>query len=418
MFPLPRFASALALFASVLSCASAAPTGSPEPLLLTGARIVAAPGVEPLVGGAVLLKDGRIAAVGPRDRIAAPAGARVIDCSGDTIVAGFWNCHVHFTEPQWTGAASRPQAELQRSLQAMLTRYGFTSVLDLGSDISNTTALRRRIDSGEVPGPRILTAGLPLYPTNGVPFYVTETVPADVVALLPTPKTPEEAVRAVQANVAAGADVVKLFLVTGVRRNGDIALVSMAPEIAKAAAAEAHRLGKIVFVHPSTVEGVRLALAAGVDVLGHTVEDPENWTERTVADLRKAHIALVPTVTLFSRTKAFPGVVREVKSFVQAGGEILFGTDVGFLTDYQDLTREYRLLADGGITPRQLLESLTTAPARRLGAAEHSGRVVAGADGDLVVLKGDPMADVAAFSRVRFTVREGRVVFSEAPEAR
>ena len=89
---------------------------------------------------------------------------RKIDCTGETLVAGLWNTHVHFMEPKWNHAADLPAQQLTSQLQDMLTGYGFTSVVDTGSVLENTVALRRRIMDGEVAGPRILKAGLIIFP--------------------------------------------------------------------------------------------------------------------------------------------------------------------------------------------------------------------------------------------------------------
>src|SRR5207248_11777826 len=104
-------------------------------------------------------------------------------------------------------------------LEAMLTRYGFTTVVDTGSLLANTVALRRRIESGDVPGPRILTAGSPLYPPDGIPFYLKDgSVPPELLKLLPQPATPADAVRVVAADVDGGADIIKLFTASWVAR--------------------------------------------------------------------------------------------------------------------------------------------------------------------------------------------------------
>src|SRR3546814_8539830 len=124
--------------------------------------------VAPIENGAVLVRDDRIVAVGPASQIGAGEDAVVIDADGGTVLAGFWNSHVHFTEPKWAGAADLPAPRLQSQLQEMLVRYGFTSVVDTGSDPRDTGPLRARIESGELAGPRILTAMSPLYPPDGV----------------------------------------------------------------------------------------------------------------------------------------------------------------------------------------------------------------------------------------------------------
>jgi imidazolonepropionase-like amidohydrolase len=103
--------------------------------------------------------------------------------------------------------------------------------------------------------------------------------------------------------------------------------------------------------------------------------------------------------------------IAQVRAFSSAGGEVLFGTDVGY-TDAYDTEEEYRLMSRAGMGFREILASLTTNPARRFGDSGRRGRVVAGEEADLVVLDADPASDVAAFSRVRFTIRAGKVIYS------
>src|SRR5689334_6216958 len=257
--------SAVSLVLAVLFCvcdspAATAPGEESKTLILMGARIYPSPGAPPIENGIVTMENGTITSVGPEGKIIVPPDAQVINCTGRTVLAGFWNSHVHFTEPKWNNAAQIPASQLTSQFQEMLTRYGFTSVVDTGSLTVNTAALRKRIESGEVAGPRILTAGLPIYPHNGIPYYVLETVPPDVVKLMHQPATREEAVRDVDDDIAQGADVIKLFVVSWVKKNGKPTPFPMRPEIVQAAANEAHRKGKLVFAHPSTIEGVNLVL--------------------------------------------------------------------------------------------------------------------------------------------------------------
>jgi imidazolonepropionase-like amidohydrolase len=384
-------------------------------LVLVGGRVYTSPYEAPIASGVVLIVDGKIAAVGEKGKVRIPSGAEILDCTGRAVVAGFWNSHVHFTEPKWENAVGIPAARLNELLQAMLTRYGFTSVVDTGSLLPNTLALRRRIESGEVAGPRILTAGSPLFPKDGVPYYVMDSVPLDVVKLLPQPATAGEAIRAVDEHVAQGADVIKLFALSWVRSDGKKITMPMPAAIIQAAVAEAHRKGRLVFAHPSTIEGVELALQGHVDIIAHTTEDPERWTGSIVARLKAAKVSLIPTLTLFSGEDDFDGILREVKSYSDAGGQILFGTDVGYLTEYSGLTKEYELLARAGLTFPQILASLTTAPAARFGFAKRTGRIVKGMDADLVVLDADPAQDVRRFAKVKRTLRRGRIIYPAPP---
>jgi len=170
-------------------------------LVLRGANVYVDPQTAPLHDTNVIVRDGVITAVGGE----VPAGARELECRGLVVVAGLHNSHVHFMGPEWAGAAQLPADTLTAHLRAMLTRYGFTSVFDTGSRLADTLALRKRIESGEVAGPRILTAGEPLFPPDGLPIYL-RGLPPDLLALMKEPATPQEAVAAVDSNLDRGAD--------------------------------------------------------------------------------------------------------------------------------------------------------------------------------------------------------------------
>jgi imidazolonepropionase-like amidohydrolase len=128
----------------------AAGAALPQSVAITGAVAYPSTSAAPIPRATVLAKDGRIVAVGSQVQI--PPGYDVIRCEGCAIVAGFWNSHVHFTEPKWDTADKQPAQKLSDQLQSMLTRSGFTTVVDTGSLLANTIALRRRIDSGKVLG--------------------------------------------------------------------------------------------------------------------------------------------------------------------------------------------------------------------------------------------------------------------------
>jgi imidazolonepropionase-like amidohydrolase len=152
------------------------------------------------------------------------------------------------------------------------------------------------------------------------------------------------------------------------------------------------------------------------------------WPPELTARILAHHMALIPTLTLFEvEAKKFgepadeskndmDAAVQQVQVYSKAGGQILFGTDVGY-TDAYDTTEEYRQL--GRVLDwRQILASLTVAPAERFGYAAHKGRLVSGMDADLVVLADDPAKDVAAFAHVRLTMRAGRTLYeAKAPQA-
>jgi imidazolonepropionase-like amidohydrolase len=341
-----------------------------------------------------------------------PQEATRLDCEGFFVVAGFQNSHVHFTEPKWAEAATLPAAQLSAQLEDMLLRWGATTVVDTGSLLSNTLALRSRIDSGEVRGPRIYTVGTPTYPHDGIPYYLRESLPPEVLKLLNTPQTAAEAAAIAARQIEAGADALKLFTGSWVERGK---VLPMDPAIARAAAAEAHARGKLVFAHASSLAGLEPALAARVDVLAHALDDDRGWNESHVTRMQAIRMAMVPTLKLFGGQSFTKFIQAEVGTYASAGGQILFGTDVGYLTDY-DTTDEFTLMAGAGLDWRAILASLTTAPAERFGETLRRGRIVPGLDADLVVLGADPAADVTAFADVRYTIRGGQVVFEAPPK--
>jgi len=401
------------LVGALLSC-SAFARAADDTLVLRGATVYVDPTTAPLRDADVVIHDGAIAAVGAN---AAPVDAKVLDCHGLVVVAGLHNSHVHFLGPEWDGAAKRPADALTASLRDMLTRYGFTTVFDIGSRLDDTLAVRFRIEMQELPGPRILTAGEPLFPPDGIPIYVRDQ-PPELLKLMKEPTTTNEAVAAVTENVSRGADAVKLF--TGSIQGGGV-VKPMPVEIARAAVAQAHKLGVQVFAHPSNADGATIAVDAGVDVLAHT--NSEGWTPALVASMLAHHTALVPTLKLWpyeaakehssaAATAQFLGdASAELTAFVRGGGEVLFGTDVGYMRDF-DPSDEYAYMARAGMTPMQILAALTTAPAARFQPKLKLGRVAVGYLADLTVLDGDPSQDIRAFARVRYTLRDGKPIYA------
>ncbi len=391
-------------------------------LAIVDARIYPAPDAAPIEHGTVLVRDGRITAVGPSATITVTAGATVIDGKGKIVTAGFWNSHVHFLALPLREPGTRPAPELNAALNTMLTRWGFTTVFDVASLNGSALVLRKRIEAGEVTGPAILTLAAPFFPKDGTPIYVRALL-KEIGAPSAEVASPDQVQARVRQQLAGGADGVKLF--TGAIVGGAIGVLPMDIDIARAAVAEAHRAGKPAFAHPSDMAGLEVSLASGVDVLAHTTPFSGPWDAALVQRLRVANLALTPTLTLFEaelRREAVPDPViarfiadatQQVKVFAAAGGTVLFGTDVGYI-DQLDTRREFELMARAGLDWRQILASLTTAPAGRFGQGERKGRIAPGMEADLVLLGTDPAGDVTGFGDVRATVRGGRVIYGAA----
>lgn len=197
-----------------------------------------------------------------------------------------------------------------------------------------------------------------------------------------------EAVEAARRLLDAGTDGLKLYAVTIGRRG--IAL----PETAiQALVKEAHGRGEPVFAHPTTAADLMASVRGGVDVLAHTTPQSGPWDESVVAAMKQAGVALIPTLTLsryelrHERISVADGfeetAVGQLRAWLSAGGVVLFGTDVGYMTEY-DPTEEYALML---------------------------GRIVPGLAADLTVLTNDPTKDIRALATVRYTIRDGRIIY-------
>ncbi len=380
---------------------------------LVGGTIFVTPFDPPILDGTVLVEGEKIGAVGLRAEVPVAAGAKVIDCAGAAITAGFWNSHVHFFERQWADAGSIPAAELTRQLRS-LTRYGFTNVFDLSSPWENTRRIRDRIVAGEVPGPFVRSTGEGLVPPGGIP---SEAI-LRVLGIMPSPH-PEisdetVAIASVRELLARGVDAIKVFASGAPPQRAQLR-----PEIVQAVVQETHCLQKPVFVHPNTGDEALLALCAGVDVIAHTTPAAGPWPSSMYDAVATHKAALTPTLALWKhslrhdrasmRDRIVGEALRQLSLWILAGGTVLFGTDVGAID--ADPTDEYSLMQLAGMNVRQILASLTIAPAEFFGAGTMLGQVKAGFQADLAVLAGNPFDGVSALSDVRYTLRAGEVIY-------
>jgi len=408
-----RFALTFLLLWVLLGCG----LSHASDLALIGAKIYPSPTEPPIENGAILIHNGRILAVGPSATTKIPRNADVIDCKGMVVTAGFWNSHVHILTPGLLHAEKLSSEQITSQLQEMLTRWGFTTVFDIASVLENTALIRRRIESGEVKGPKILTVGEPFWVKGGTPIYVRGFLEANHISI-PEVESTTQATERVRQQIRDGADGIKVFA-NSIEQDG---ILTMPLDLARAIVAESHRAGKPVFAHVSNDQGIEVAVQSGVDILAHTTPADDLWSPPFAERLKAANMALTPTLTLWEveykgsdpdeLKKGMGKAAQQLKAFSQAGGQILFGTDVGYIEQF-DTSEEFTWMSRAGMSFQQILASLTTNPAQRFGYSAHSGRVAKGMDGDLVVLRADPAQDATAFSKVRYTIRNGNVIYSE-----
>lgn len=374
-------------------------------LLLRRARVWPAPD-EPLTAPVdVRIRDGLIAGITPAGDETA-GGAPTLDVAGCVVTAGFWNSHIHLTEPVW----GHDDAAVQAALDDMLLSRGFSSAVDLASDPRTTGPLLAKIDSGALRGPAIQTAGLGIRPPRGVPYYLAGTLPWYARWVLPQPRTAAGARRVVARQAARGARVIKLFtgsyVAPGIVR-------PMPQHVATAAVQAAHERGLRVLAHTSDRAGTEIALEASVDALAH-VPDTVEGTASLLMDAAARGIHVVPTLHMFAATHSsdadhLAALGESLRAFRAAGGHVLFGTDVGYLSD-RDTRGEYEAVAAAGMTASDILRSLTVTPAAFFDGGAP-GRVAVGAPADLTVLAATSQPTPTDFAAVSAVVRAGRVVF-------
>lgn len=314
-------------------------------LALVGAKIYPSPTERPIENGTILIHDGHILAVGPRATVKIPRHAEVIDCKDLVVTAGFWNSHVHILTPGLLHAEKLSSEQIASQLQEMLTRWGFTTVFDIASVLENTTLIRRRIESGEVKGPRILTVGEPFWVKGGTPIYIRGFLEANHINI-PEVESTAQATERVRQQIRDGADGIKIFA-NSIEQDG---ILTMPLDLARAIVAESHRAGKPVFAHVSNDQGIEVAVQSGVDILAHTTPADDLWSPSFAERLKAAHVALTPTLTLWEVEykgtdpdeikKGMGKAAQQLKAFSRAGGQILFGTDVGYIEQF-DTSEEF-----------------------------------------------------------------------------
>ncbi len=364
---------------------------------------------------AIHIRDGRIAAVGPRDRLDAPPDAPVLDAAGRFVMPGMIDCHVHLTS---SGAAD---SELRRlkdliPLQALrgaanaaaILRAGFTTVRDLSAPGYANIAIRQAIDEGLMVGPRVLAAGMSLTVPggHGDNYYRPEvTVFRENLV-----NGPDAARLAVRTTVKMHADVIKLLVTGGVMTDGsDIGALQWTPEELRAAIEQAHQLGRRVAGHCHGAIGVKEGVKAGLD----TVEHGTMLDQEAIDLMGERGAYLVPTLVASHNIVAHglaagiaPHVVRKAEEVVEwhrrsahqaheAGVKIAFGTDCGtpFNRAGENGT-ELGLMVRCGISQANALESATRIAAEALGLGDQLGTLEPGKAADLIVVDGDPLRDV------------------------
>jgi imidazolonepropionase-like amidohydrolase len=375
---------------------------------LRGATIVNGTGAAPIDDGVIVVREGRIAAVGRGASTPIPAGVTVIDAAGKTIVPGLWDMHAHASQIEWAPA---------------YLAAGVTTVRDMGGERRYLLAMRDAIASGNGLGPRTLLAGL-----------VDGDAPDGFGAVIAS--TPEQGRAVVDRYHADQFDQMKLYSL-------------LQPEVVAAITARARELKMTVTGHVPTALGARRAIDAGMDQVAHmpvngdlstpanaelvtmmarkkVVVDPTApWGELlgraqdTRVDQIEPGLAFGPPALVMNyRSVANQGdgatarartlrSAQTIKALFDAGVPVVAGTD-GAVPGYSVL-RSIELFAEGGMTPMQALQSATIVPAAAMGLSADTGSITPGKHADLLVLDANPLDDIRNIRRGRWVIANGRL---------
>src|SRR5918994_2997258 len=401
--------------------------------VLCGATLIDGTGAPPVRDATLVVQDGRIESItngagGP------PLPAHeVIDATGLTVLPGLIDCHDHLgfhgyeLAARWglSEPASTRNIRTARVIERTLTA-GYTTVRDAGG---LDAGFRAAVDEGLIRGPRLLTAIAIISPIGGIGDRVSPSgheclVPNDPALPAGVANGVQEVRRVVRTMIRAGADVIKCATTGGASSRAGHGPSDPAFNLdeMRALVDEAHAHGRKVMCHALGGPGLRLALEAGVDSIEHGCyldEDPE-----LIPMMAERGIVLTPTllVYVYHRESKAPHVRERARTLqahhmaaiakaMAAGVKVVAGTDAGG-HGHPANARELPLLVAAGMTPMQALQAATSWAAECLGLERDLGTIEKGKLADLIVVDGDPLANLGVLqddTNIRLVVKEGVV---------
>jgi imidazolonepropionase-like amidohydrolase len=387
----------------------------------------------------VVIEGDRIKAVGVAGSVQVPAGAEVIDLSAATVLPGLIDCHTHLANraDRYDEILRFKDTPFHRAFAAVKNakatlEAGFTTIRDLGGPPFLAVDLRESIDEGFVPGPRIVASGPGVSMTGGH-GDLNNYAPQVRVEMFPQERDyriadgPDQVRQVVRAQLKHGVDVIKIHASGGVLSRGD---APGAPQFTvaelTAAVAEAHAAGRKVAAHAHGAQGIRNAVAAGVDSVEHgsLIDDAGIAAMRAhgtwlVADiynddylLGRAREFKIPA-EFIAKERALGQLQRDnFAKAVKAGVKVAFGTDAG-VYPHGENARQFAYMVKYGCTPARAIRSATSDAAELLGRSHEVGRLAPGLYADLIAVPGDPLAGVTRLEHVGFVMKCGHVYRNE-----
>ncbi len=374
----------------------------------------------------VIVRNIKIVAAGPSRTVSIPRGAARINGRGLTVLPGLIDCHVHLC---WRGEADVVKAvEQETPIETLLKasrsagqtlEAGVTTVRDVGSRDHLIFALKKAIDDGLAPGPRIIGAGLAICMVGG---HLRRVIAQEVEGV-------EQVRQVVRQQIVAGAEVIKVIASGGVLTPGTSPeQAQMTLDELSAAVDEAKRAGRKVAAHAHGASGMKNAIHAGV----HSIEHATLMDEEAVGLFEKYAVYIVPTLSALATTgacrrgcgipddaleKAKAMTKRHQSSFRQAhqrGLLIAMGTDAGTPFNYHgDNAQELERMVAYGMSPMEAILTSTSAAARLIGIDDQVGTIEPGKQADMVLIEGNPLKKINLLrdrSRIVGVMKAGRFV--------
>jgi imidazolonepropionase-like amidohydrolase len=426
------FPTALLVATALAASASAAPVAEAPShrVALRAARLLDVRGGTVVADPVVLVEGDRIRAVGPR--LPVPAGYEIVELPGLTLLPGLVDCHTHLawqadnylddlfrkSPIDW---AIMSGVYARRTLDA-----GFTTVRVLGAPELVDVALKKAIERGDVAGPRLQVATLPVGATGSHADLVGFSPYLELKEMSPLADGPDAIRKAVRSRVKYGADLIKMIASAGVlSEEGSVGAPQYSQEEMDALVAEARMWGRDVAAHAHGSEAIRRAVVAGVRSIEHgsMLDDPliALMKERgtwLVADIYNDDFILAEfrkrgyPEALIAKERSVGRVQREsFRRAARAGVRIAFGTDAGIFPHGAN-GRQFAKMVEWGLTPLEAIRSATSAAAELLRWQDRIGALEAGLFADVIGVEGDPLSDVTLLERRIPFVMKGGVVYA------
>lgn len=378
----------LLLFALLLASCAGSPEVQKDTLALVNGTVIDGTGSNPISNAVLVIQGERIMAIGSQGKVKIPRGARIVDVGENTIIPGFINAHVHF-------------AFNEQNLQAW-AYGGVTTVRDeaIVSSSKLDELMKRRDELNQNPeDTHLISAGYMMSVPNGYgELFVT---------------SPDDAQQKVFEELDAGVDLIKISMEDGYAGRSGLPKLTDS-EIATIISA-AHERGTRVSGHITQAEDLKILVAAGVDDIAHVPYDvvpTEVWQEMIAKD-----IYMTPTFTVFRNYHApIATCVLNLHNFLEQGGQVALGNDYGGGPGGFELgipMYEIEQMSAAGMTPMQIIVASTKNAAHISGIEDRTGTLETGKLADVLVISGDPLADLQNLRNIRMVIHNGTIIRDE-----